>query len=199
MQPGNLDYAKVAIEEGRVFFDVYHYAMANTQTRIPGYFIMFGGPSFGPNALVKIIKHYRWSKVALYYQNAPSEVVTADTFVSLALLEGVEFELQKRESSTEEGRKIDYEDLQAARSNIYIFFGGSQLKAPTAPPATICALSCAMREIVTSYSEYAGAGCFNDRSRKLAANRAEIAIICCCTPSLTVRGLPPITQRTSNW
>ncbi len=146
MQPGNSDYAKVAIEEGRVFFDVYHYAMANTQTRIPGYFIMFGGPSFGPSALVNIIKHYGWQQVAIYYQNVPSEVVTAETFVSLALLEGVEFELQKRESSTEEGRRIDYQDLHTARSNIYIFFGGSQLKVPAEPPATICAPSCNARD-----------------------------------------------------
>jgi hypothetical protein len=27
----------------------------------------------------------------------------------------------------------------------------------------------------------AGNGCFNDRTRKLAAARSEVAIICCCT------------------
>ena len=129
MQPGNDHYAKVAIEEGRVFFDVYHYAMANSQALIPGYFPMLGGPAFGPNALVKIIKHYGWRKVATYYQNAPSEVVTADAFVSLALLEGVQFDLQKRESSTAKGVEKDYDDLLHAKSNIFIFFGGSQLES----------------------------------------------------------------------
>ena len=64
---------------------------------------MLGGPAFGPNALVKIVKHYGWQRVAMYYQNTPSEVITANTFVSLALLEGVQFDLQKRESSTAKG------------------------------------------------------------------------------------------------
>jgi len=67
------------------------------------------------------------NRVAMYYQNAPSEVITADTFVSLALLEGVQFDLQKRESSTAKGVEIDYQDLLNAESNVFIFFGGSQL------------------------------------------------------------------------
>ena len=152
MQAANSDYASFAIEEDRVFFDLFHFARANSQTRIPGYFPMLGGPAFGPNALVKIIKHYGWqrcatsgfvqsstrlaseglllrglNRVAMYYQNAPSEVITADTFLSLALLEGVQFELQKRESSTAKGVEIDYQDLLSAESNVFIFFGGSQL------------------------------------------------------------------------
>ena len=127
MQAANSDYASFAIEEDRVFFDLFHFARANSQTRIPGYFPMLGGPAFGPNALVKIIKHFGWQRVALYYQNAPSEVITADTFVSLALLEGVQFDLQKRESSTAKGVEIDYQDLLNAESNVFIFFGGSQL------------------------------------------------------------------------
>ena len=127
MQAANSDYASFAIEEGRVFFDLFHFARANSQTRIPGYFPMLGGPAFGPNALVNIIKHYGWQKISMYYQNAPSEVITADTFVSLALLEGVQFDLQKRESSTAKGVEIDYQDLLNAESNVFIFFGGSQL------------------------------------------------------------------------
>ena len=127
LQAANSDYASFAIEEDRVFFDLFHYARANSQTRIPGYFPMLGGPAFGPNALVKIVKHYGWQRVAMYYQNAPSEVITANTFVSLALLEGVQFDLQKRESSTAKGVEIDYQDLLNAKTNIFIFFGGSQL------------------------------------------------------------------------
>jgi hypothetical protein len=64
VQAANSDYASFAIEEDRVFFDLFHFARANSQTRIPGYFPMLGGPAFGPNALVKIIKHYGWQRCA---------------------------------------------------------------------------------------------------------------------------------------
>ncbi len=125
VQPGNSDYAKLAINEGRVFFDLYSYSIKNSQTRIPGYFPMLGGPAIGADTLVEIIKHYGWHRVVAYYQNFPADVATASTFVSLALLEGVQFDLQKRESPTAQGVEIDYQDLLNAESNIFIFFGGS--------------------------------------------------------------------------
>jgi hypothetical protein len=102
--------------------------MPNSQTRIPGYFPMLGGPAFGANALVGIIKHYGWDRVATYNQNFLSDVVTSETFVSLAMSQGVQLALQKRESSTAEGKEVDLQDLLDAKSNIFIFFGGSQLE-----------------------------------------------------------------------
>ncbi len=120
-----MDYAKFAIEEARVYFDLFHHAMPNSQMRIPGYFPMLGGPAFGANALVGIIHHYQWHRVAMYYQNSLPEVVTSETFVSLAMSEGVQLALQKRESSTAAGKEVDLQDLLDAKSNIFIFFGGS--------------------------------------------------------------------------
>jgi hypothetical protein len=118
-------YARIAKDHEMICFNVYHDAIAGSQARIPGFFTMLGGPAFGPNALVKIIKHYGWDKVALYFQNAPEDVISSETFVSIALLEGIEFDLQKRESAGAGAVEADFKDLQVAESNIFVFFGGS--------------------------------------------------------------------------
>ena len=85
---------------------------------------MLGGPACGPDALVSIIKFYEWKVVALYFQNAPEDVIMSEAFVSVALSEGIEFDLQKRESAGTGAAEADLHDLQAAKSNIFVFFGG---------------------------------------------------------------------------
>ncbi len=125
VQPNTEDYSRVPIDLGKLFFDIYHNAISNSQTRIPGYFVMVGGPAFGPNAMTKAIKYFGWQKVASYYQNDPQDVITADTFASLALSEGITLALQKRESATQAGKEQDYQDLLKTETNIFIFFGGS--------------------------------------------------------------------------
>jgi hypothetical protein len=119
------DYSKIAMDHEMVVFNVYHENLAGSQTRIPGYFGMLGGPAFGPKALAKIIKHYGWKTVALYYQNAPEDVITSEIFVSIALLDGIKFDLQKRESSGTAAIEVDFRDLLSAKSNVFIFFGGA--------------------------------------------------------------------------
>ena len=121
-------YARIAKDHEKICFNVYHESIAGSQARIPGFFTMLGGPAFGPNALVKIIKHYGWDKVALYFQNSPEDVISSETFVSIALLEGIEFDLQKRESAGGGAAEADLKALQAAKSNIFIFFGGSMVR-----------------------------------------------------------------------
>ena len=85
---------------------------------------MLGGPACGPDALVSIIKFYEWSKVVLYFQNAPEDVIMSEAFVSAALSKGIEFDLQKRESAGAGAVEADLYDLLAAKSNIFVFFGG---------------------------------------------------------------------------
>ncbi len=117
-------YARIAIDHGMICFNVYLNAIVG-QARIPGLFTMFGGPAFGPTALAKIIKHYGWDKVALYFQNAPADVASSEAFIAIALSEGIEFDMQRRESAGVGAVKADLQALQAAKSNIFIFFGGS--------------------------------------------------------------------------
>jgi hypothetical protein len=118
------NYAKIGIDREMVVFNVFEYPFAGSQTRIPGLFTMLGGPAFGPNALAKIIKHYGWGTVALYFQNAKEDVIMSETFVSIALLEGIMFDLQKRESAGVAAIEVDFADLVSAKSNVFIFFGG---------------------------------------------------------------------------
>ena len=120
-------YARIAMDHQMICFNVYVNAIAG-QARIPGLFTMLGGPAFGPNALVKIIRHYRWSKVVLYFQNAPEDVISSEAFASIALKEGIDLDLQKRESAGEGAAEADLKALQAAKSNIFIFFGGSMVR-----------------------------------------------------------------------
>jgi hypothetical protein len=117
-------YARIPIDRERILFNLYDIPIPGSQARIPGLFTMLGGPSFGPDALVSIIKHYNWSKVVLYFQNAPEDVVMSEAFVSVALSKGVAFDLQKRESAGAGAAEADLGDLQAAESNIFVFFGG---------------------------------------------------------------------------
>jgi hypothetical protein len=117
-------YARIPINRERIVLNIYDYPIPNSQARIPGFFTMLGGPAFGPDALVSIIKHYNWQKVVLYFQNAPEDVVMSEAFVSVALSEGIEFDLQKRESAGTGAAEADLSDLQAAKSNIFAFFGG---------------------------------------------------------------------------
>jgi hypothetical protein len=118
-------YAKIAVDHEMICFSVSQNAFVSTQTLIPGLFTMLGGPSLGPNALVSIIQHYRWTKVALLSQNAPAELVLSEAFASLALLEGIEVDLQKRESARSTAAEDDFADLMAAKSNVFVIFGGS--------------------------------------------------------------------------
>ncbi len=123
----NVDgYARIPIDRERIAFNLYDSPVSGSHVRIPGHFTMLGGPAFGPDALVSIIKHYEWSKVVLYFQNAPEVVVLSEAFVSIALFNGIEFDLQKRESAGTGAAEadLDLQDLQAAKSNIFVFFGG---------------------------------------------------------------------------
>ena len=117
-------YARIPIDRERILFNLYDSPVPGSQARIPGLFTMLGGPSFGPDALVSIIKHYNWSKVVLYYQNEPAVVVLSEAFVSIALFHSIDFDLQKRESAGAGAAEADLSDLQAAESNIFVFFGG---------------------------------------------------------------------------
>ncbi len=176
-------YARIPILNEMIVFNVYDDPFRGSHVRIPGLFTMLGGPAFGPDALVSIIKFYGWTKVVLYFQNAPEESSISETFVSAALSEGIEFDLQKRESAGTGAAEADLSDLQAAKSNIFVFFGGQLLRsreaalrgaAPSAPNGD--------HDRVTSMfkAHSAGHGCFNDRSTRLVRSRPEIAIICCC-------------------
>ena len=117
-------YARIPVDREWIVFNVYDYPISGSQTRTPGLFTMLGGPSFGPDALVSIIQHYNWSKVVLYYQNDPDVVVMSEAFVSIALFHSIEFDLQMRESAGAGAAVADLNDLQAAESNIFVFFGG---------------------------------------------------------------------------
>ncbi len=102
---------------------------------------MLGGPAFGPNSLVKIIKHYGWDKVVVYFQNSRQDVASSETFASIALAEGIEFDL--RESAGAGAVEADLKDLQAAKSNIFILFGGLQrvplrLEKAAMPSGGVC-------------------------------------------------------------
>ena len=122
---GIRDYATVGTSKKRLVISAAHDTMVSSNKRIPGFFPMLGGPSFGPNALVRVIKRYAWERVVLYYQNTVEDQSAAETFVTLALEQNVGFELQKRESSGADSARTDFKSLQAAKSNIFIFFGGS--------------------------------------------------------------------------
>ncbi len=117
-------YARIPIDHEMIVFNVYDTAFRGSQARIPGLFTMLGGPACGPAALVSIIKHYNWSPVVLYFQNDPEDVVMSEAFVSYAQFNGIEFDLQKRESAGTGAAEADLRNLQAARSNIFVFFGG---------------------------------------------------------------------------
>ena len=117
-------YARIPVDHEMIVFNVYDYPIPNSQARIPGLFTMLGGPAFGPDALVSIIKFYEWSKVVLYFQNAQEDVIMSEAFVSAALSKGIEFDLQKRESAGAGAVEADLYDLLATKSNIFVFFGG---------------------------------------------------------------------------
>ena len=119
VQPYIEQYANLAQDLGRVVVDLYE---ATHDMRKPGYFQMLGGPASGPEALVATIQHFNWQRIVVYFQNDPDAVKIADTFASLALPKGIEFELQLRERPGKD--KGDVLQLLAAHSNIYIFFGG---------------------------------------------------------------------------
>jgi len=179
-------YARIPIDHEMIVFNVYDEPSPGSQARIPGFFTMLGGPACGPDALVSIIKFYEWKVVALYFQNAPEDVIMSEAFVSVALSEGIEFDLQKRESAGTGAAEADLSDLQVAKSNIFVFFGGQLLRsseaslcvaAPSAPNGDHDSAT----SIIKAHS--AGDGCFNDRSTRLVRNRPEIAIICCCALS----------------
>jgi hypothetical protein len=116
------DYSKIAIRRQTIIFSLSGDVLSGSSTRIPGYFPMLGGASFGPNALVNIIKSFGWKRVASYYQNAASEVVQAEEFSALAAGNGISFEMQQRESAG--AIDSDLQNLKLAKSNIFIFFGG---------------------------------------------------------------------------
>jgi hypothetical protein len=116
-------YARIGIDHQSIAFSVSNDAIPGSEARIPGLFTMLGGPAFGPSALVRIIKHYGWERAVLYFQNAPGEVILSETFVSMARLEGIKLDLQKRESAVS-AAEDDFADLVAATSNVFLFFGG---------------------------------------------------------------------------
>jgi hypothetical protein len=116
------DYSKIAIRRQTIIFSLSGDVLSGSSKRIPGYFPMLGGASFGPSSLVQIIKSFGWKKVVLYYQNAASEVVQAEELSTLAAGNGISFEMQQRERAG--AINSDLRDLKLAESNIFIFFGG---------------------------------------------------------------------------
>ena len=119
--PDTENYVRLANEREMIAFNIENDAITGSQKRIPGFFTMLGGPAYGPNALVKILQHYGWSKVALYFQNGPEELVLSETVVTLS--QGIEFVLRKRESA------------------------GASTCGPTDPPATRRAVWCGVRDL----------------------------------------------------
>jgi hypothetical protein len=127
---GMFDYSKIAIRNQQIVMSISSDVVSGSSNRIPGFFPMLGGASFGPISLVKIIKYFGWNKVVMYYQNADSEVVQAEEVSSLAQKEGISFEMQKREAAGM--ANSDLEALANAKSNIFVFIGG------TAPCDWVC-------------------------------------------------------------
>ncbi len=82
---GITDYAKFGTHKKRIVLSAGHDTMAGSNKRIPGFLPMLGGPAFGPNALVQLIKYFGWKRVVMYYQNTPDDSAAAETFVTLAL------------------------------------------------------------------------------------------------------------------
>jgi hypothetical protein len=130
-------YVRIARDHEMNVFNVYHDSISGSDKKIPAYFVMLAGPAFGPTALVNIIKHYDWRKVVVYYQNAPEDINSANTFVNLALENKVELGLQKQESSGAGAVEADFNDLNNVKSNVFVFFGGLQLSS-----AMCCLSSC---------------------------------------------------------
>ena len=54
--------------------------------------------------------------------------MSSEAFASIALKERIDLDLQKRESAGEGAAEADLKALQAAKSNIFIFFGGSMVR-----------------------------------------------------------------------
>ena len=170
-------YARIPIDRERIVFNIYDDRIPGSQARIPGFFTMLGGPACGPDALVSIIKHYNWNKVVLYFQNDPADVVLSEAFVSIALFNSIDFDLQKRESAGAGAAEVDLSDLQAAKSNVFVFFGGKLLRSRE---AALCFAAPFGPNSDGMKARSAGHGCFNDRATRLVRSRPEIAIICCC-------------------
>jgi hypothetical protein len=170
-------YARIPIDRERIVFNIDDDRIPGSQARIPGFFTMLGGPACGPDALVSIIKHYNWSKVVLYFQNDPAVVVLSEAFVSIALFHSIDFDLQKRESAGAGAAEVDLSDLQAAKSNVFVFFGGKLLRSRE---AALCFAAPCGPNSAGMKARSAGHGCFNDRATRLVRSRPEIAIICCC-------------------
>ena len=61
----------------------------------------------------------------MYYLTEPGVVGTSEVFAAKAAEAGIDFELKLRETAGPNGLEADYENLVAAKSNVYIFFGGS--------------------------------------------------------------------------
>ena len=116
------DYAKIQIHNHRLFFDISH--NEGEHPRIPGFFQMLGGPAFGTTALVEIIQHYGWKRVVLYFQTDPGIASTSERFASRAAAQGIELDMQLRESTGTDGAESDFETLVKGTSNVFIFFGG---------------------------------------------------------------------------
>ena len=174
VQPYIEQYANLAQDLGRVVVDLYE---ATHDMPKPGYFQMLGGPASGPEALVATIQHWGWKRIVVYFQNDPDAVKIADTFASLALPKGIEFELQLRESPGKD--KGDVLQLLAARSNIYIFFGG--VRSLIMRLHFVVACSAAQLSLAWLGLACAGHGCFNEKSTAIIRNRTEVAVICCCS------------------
>jgi hypothetical protein len=117
------DYAKIQLSQQRLFFDLSH-DEGEMDKLIPGYFQMLGGPAFGTTALIQIIKHFEWNRVAFYSNAEAGTVRSSVAFVSGAAKEGIELETTLRESSGANKVEEDYETLMKCKANVFIFFGG---------------------------------------------------------------------------
>ena len=183
-------YARIPIDRERIVFNIDDDRIPGSQARIPGFFTMLGGPASGPDALVSIIKHYNWSQVVLYFQNDPADVVLSEAFVSIALFNSIDFDLQKRESAGAGAAEADLSDLQAAKSNVFVFFGGKLLRSRE---AALCFAAPFGPNSDGMKARSAGHGCFNDRATRLVRSRPEIAIICCCALPHSGPPRPPVS------
>jgi hypothetical protein len=125
------DYSKIPAARRGIFFDLSHDS-GEVSKYLPGFFPMLGGPSYGSTALAKIIQYYQWRRVVVYYLTEPGVMATSEVFAAKAAEAGIDFELKLRETAGPTGLEADYENLLAARSNVYIFFGGPPVRISVA-------------------------------------------------------------------
>ena len=128
------------------------------RTRAGTYFRLRGGSSQGIHALARLLVHFEWKKINVYYQTTSIELRLFEQITKLASEFFDKFETNLTINAVEAGSKPgpngDELALQSAASNVFVIFGGQ--------------------------------GCFNELTSSLSKKRQEIVLICCCWPEVSV-------------